>query len=292
MDRMDQKREAFRRSFTMHFHDSLGLAVINGGVQKCTPLHSWGPAVRDHYLIHYIISGKGTFSNGHETFSLSAGNGFLVAPNKQVVSYCADEHDPWEYCWVGFRGTDAARLIGQTGLSERTPIFYYDRDDRFQRLITNVYQENGTRPADEARMTAALLTLLAAMMEEFGTVPPEAGRGYQYVKSAIRFIDYHYFNSSLTVDDIASSVGISRSHLYRLFIQHIDMSPNEYLLHYRLSKASELLKGSVSLTIGEVAYSTGFSDQLYFSRAFKKQKGISPKYYAANHVKTSKTNLG
>ena len=103
--------------------------------------------------------------------------------------------------------------------------------------------------------------------------------------------DYHYFNSSLTVDDIASSVGISRSHLYRLFIQHIDMSPNEYLLHYRLSKASELLKGSVSLTIGEVAYSTGFADQLYFSRAFKKQKGISPKYYAANHAKTSKTSL-
>ena len=75
------------------------------------------------------------------------------------------------------------------------------------------------------------------------------------------------------------TMGISRSHLYRLFMKHISMPPNEYLTRYRIQKASLLLEAS-NLSVGEAAYSTGFSDQLYFSRVFKKYKGISPSQYS------------
>ena len=112
--------------------------------------------------------------------------------------------------------------------------------------------------------------------------------GYEYVKKSLQFIDYNY-SRSIDVDDIAANVGISRSHLYRLFMKHISVPPNEYLTRYRIQKASLLLESS-NLSVGEAAYSTGFSDQLYFSRVFKKYKGLSPSQYSKrSHEKNEKT---
>ncbi|MBE6829712.1 MAG: helix-turn-helix transcriptional regulator, partial [Ruminococcaceae bacterium] len=128
--------------------------------------------------------------------------------------------------------------------------------------------------SDEARMESGLLLFLAALMDKFGVPSTQQANGYEYVQKAIKFIEYNY-SSDIGITDIASSVGISRSHLYRLFMQHISLSPNEYLMRYRISKASELLE-SRNLSVGEVAYSAGFSDQLYFSRVFKKCMGTPP----------------
>ncbi len=276
--------DEFRHSFKVPFHNSLGLAVYSCGVQRCGSCHSWGPAVRDHYLIHYIISGHGIFSSSGKDYHLSAGDGFLVVPS-HVASYVADQNDPWEYCWVGFNGSDAKRLMGQTGLLNSSPIFHYDDDNVFEELMMKVCNASGSSPSEEAKMESGLLLFLAALMEKFGTPAARHTSGYEYVQKAIKYIDYNY-SSDIDIKDVASSVGISRSHLYRLFMQHISMPPNEYLMRYRISKASELLENN-NLSVGEVAYSAGFSDQLYFSRVFKKCMGMPPSRYPA-HVRGAK----
>ena len=69
------------------------------------------------------------------------------------------------------------------------------------------------------------------------------------------------------------SVGVSRSHLYRVFMSNVGQSPIDYLTSYRISEACSLLKNS-SLSIAEIAVSVGFFDQFYFSRVFKKVKGV------------------
>ena len=274
--------EEFKYSFKIPFHDALGLAVYSSGTQHCSPGHSWGPAMRDHYLIHYIVSGKGTFDTGNNCYSLSSGDGFLVIPD-QIVSYAADQKEPWEYCWVGFHGTDAERLVSQTGLSRDNPLFHYDKDKRLEDLLRGIYNVTGSRHCDEARMQAGLLNFLAVLMEEFGASVSPRKSGYEYVKKSIRFIDYNYSRSDIDINDIAANAGISRSHLYRLFMQHISMPPNEYLIRYRINKAAILLKSN-NLTVGEAAYSTGFSDQLYFSRVFKKYKGMPPSQYGREEI--------
>lgn len=106
----------------------------------------------------------------------------------------------------------------------------------------------------------------------------DTGTGRRYIEKALRFIQYNYFHS-ISVGDIADSVGISRSHLYRLFIEHLSMSPNEYLTRFRIDEACVLLR-SQGLSVSEAAFSSGFSDQLYFSRVFKRYKGVPPSKYA------------
>lgn len=94
------------------------------GFQHCAPLHSFGPAIRDHYLIHCVLSGKGTFQVGERKFPLSAGQGFLIHPDISTT-YTADATDPWYYCWVGFGGDGCAAIMSQCGLSLEQPILSF-----------------------------------------------------------------------------------------------------------------------------------------------------------------------
>ena len=78
----------------------------------------------------------------------------------------------------------------------------------------------------------------------------------------------------------AKAVGVSRSHLYRVFMSNVGQSPIDYLTGYRISEACSLLKNT-GLSIAEIAVSVGFFDQFYFSRVFKKVKGVPPSKYLA-----------
>ncbi len=271
-------KDRFKQSYKLRNFESMGLAVYNCGVQSCEPGYQWGPAMRDHYLIHLITSGKGVFDTGKQTYPLSAGDGFLVTPSR-VVSYHADADDPWEYSWVGFNGTDAERLMLLTGLSEADPTFHYDTDERLIRELETIRSDLGSSPSDEAKRQAYLLFFISSLMELFGREQTEKRGGFEYINKALRYIDYNY-SRPIDVDDIAQSAGISRSHLYRLFVEHISMPPNEYLIRYRINKACALLRRP-GIAVAEAAYSTGFSDQLYFSKVFKKYKGIPPSKFSA-----------
>ena len=72
------------------------------GYQKCTPGHFY-EGIRDHYIIHYIFSGKGIFETEDNTYNLKKGNGFLIFPG-QTHFYRADDKNPWEYCWFALNG--------------------------------------------------------------------------------------------------------------------------------------------------------------------------------------------
>ena len=65
------------------------LNLYQFGYEKCEPLHSYGPYARNHYLFHYVISGKGYLRADGE-YEITAGHGFLIEPN-QVTTYFADE---------------------------------------------------------------------------------------------------------------------------------------------------------------------------------------------------------
>lgn len=280
--------DLFRLSFKAPFHSALGLAVYNCGIQRCGPGHSWGPAVRDHYLIHCVTSGKGEFVTEGKRYALGPGDGFLVKPD-QIIFYEADRKDPWEYRWVGFNGSDAVRLVSQTGLLTGDPVFSF-HGNSMPDLLLEICTVSGDSPSSDARMQANLLLFLASLMDQNGASPSHPSGGYEYVQKALRFIEYNY-SREITIQEVALSAGISRSHLYRLFMEHVSMPPNEYLLRYRISRAVSLLETN-KFSVGEVAYSTGFSDQLYFSRVFKKYLGVPPSRYHTEHCIRKESHHG
>ena len=79
------------------------------------PAHSYGPATRNHYLLHYVLSGTGALyadnSKGHtETYHVKSGQGFIIFPG-QITTYIADEKLPWEYTWIEFDGLRTKEVL-------------------------------------------------------------------------------------------------------------------------------------------------------------------------------------
>lgn len=262
-------------SFKNTLKENLALAVYNTGYEKCLSGHKWGPALRDHYLVHYVQSGKGIYTFGDKQYQLQAGDMFLVFPFTSV-SYIADVEQPWEYYWVGFNGTEARRMLQSTGFSVSQPVLHPSNPENVQKYLLSIYRSHGTTPDADADMAGYLYLFLGELMRTTGD-----GRKVlevqDYLTKAVRYIQYNYA-SDLQIGEIAAYVGVSRSQLYRAFMDHLQLSPHNYLKRYRVNEACTLLHRG-GLTVGEVANSVGFADPLYFSRVFKEIKGVPPTAY-------------
>jgi AraC-like DNA-binding protein len=273
----------YKNSYKVTQKELVSLSVYNVGYQKCDALYQWGPGIRDHYLIHYIIAGSGSYIVGGQTHRLCAGDCFLVYPNTEVT-YCADSSDPWEYAWVGFTGSDAAMILQATDFSKETP---YIRDtpcgDEIREQLLHIYDARGNEFEHAVAMTGHLYTTLGLFMHGAKKVPAP-NTASTYVQKSIEYISSNY-SYPITVEDIASYVGLSRSHLFRSFETVLGLSPKEYLTDFRIKQSCYLLEHS-DLSITAIANSIGFDNSLYFSKTFHQRKGLSPKEYR-KHAKKS-----
>ena len=95
--------DVYKQSFKQNYTNNIELSIFNCGIERCAPGQTWGPGIRDHYLIHLVLSGKGVFEVGGRTWEVSPGDLFFARPS-QLIRYTADEQQPWEYSWVGFNG--------------------------------------------------------------------------------------------------------------------------------------------------------------------------------------------
>lgn len=108
----------------------------------------------------------------------------------------------------------------------------------------------------------------------------ECENGTDEIKSVIEYIKTEYA-SQLTLEDMANSVSMSRSHLCRKFANIVHMTPFEYLLHIRIDRACEMLKKG-KYSVGEISSMTGFNSFSYFSMKFREIVGMSPTQYMKN----------
>lgn len=243
------------------------------GYDKCDAGHSFGPAVRPNYLIHFILEGKGYYQIGEKKYLLEAGQGFLIEPQVQTL-YCADETDPWTYLWIGFDGSNAGKYLQTIGLTGKTPVFHCAYADELKQTVMKMLENNVFTATSQFQMEGLLYSFFSILARDITLSPPQQDNGNLYVKRAVEFIQNNY-SFPIRVTDIADYVCINRSYLYTLFKKHLRMSPQEYLTNYRITRAAELLK-LTDLSIESIALSCGYTDSLVFSKVFKIHKGITP----------------
>jgi AraC-like DNA-binding protein len=88
------------------------------------------------------------------------------------------------------------------------------------------------------------------------------------------------------IEDLAADSGLSRSRFYEVFKDCSGVSPYQYHLQLRMSRAKELLRGS-ALSIKEIAAVLRFSSVYQFSRIFKKKMGVSPSQYRPHNARAA-----
>ncbi len=233
------------------------------GSEVCESCHSVGPLVRDHYLIHYVIKGTGTFTNTTGEHPVKAGQIFLIRPG-ELYAYAADKDDPWSYVWVGFNGSLAKRL-------DTLPELVMDyREDTFFDL-RKVADMTSMR---EEFVTSKIYEIICVLFGRQNQKP-------HYVGQAKNYIRVNYMNP-ITAENVAASVGVSLRYLSRLFKESTGRGVQDYLISTRLGHAKQLL--SQGLSVSEAAFQSGFNDVFHFSKAFKKVIGISPSEYKKQFI--------
>lgn len=247
------------------------------GCSKTEPLHSFGPAVKPHFLIHYVLSGKGIFKTDNRTYHLQEGYGFLISPD-ELVFYQSDKEEPWTYVWIGFAGNQAQQYLEGMGLSAGHPIFESEESEELYEIVRDMMEHNTFGMANELRRNGLLGMFLSTIAASGNVVEAnEEDRGNQYITKAVSFIQNNYCNP-IKVTDVANFVCINRSYLYTLFLTYLEMSPQQFLTNYRIAKAAELLQ-STEYSVESIALSCGYGDALVFSKAFRQMRGLSPSGY-------------
>lgn len=260
-------------------HSSADLSLYECGIEDCTPCYTYGPRTREHYIFHYILSGKGTFCAEGKEYALGQNDLFLILPHQSTV-YTADKKDPWSYVWVGFNGLKAESYVNNLGLSAEQPVLHYTLSKDLKKPFIDMIEAPSLPLVQEAEQLASFYHILSLLFENETNTSKKITPSHNkelYLRKALNYIDMHY-TENISISEIANFVSVDRTYLFNIFKNMLNMSPQQFLLSYRISKAALMLEFS-NLSVSEIASYVGYSDPLTFSKMFKKSKHLSPLQY-------------
>ena len=259
------------------------------GREDCTPGWRFGPYTRVNYVIHVVLEGKGTYRVGEKEFHLRTGNAFLIYPESET-EYEADLENPWSYMWIGFNGYRAERLCEEIGFSREQPVVMLQQTGLIGAALDRIFDARELTAVNEMKRRAAFYDVLALLMQENRREKPQQNPSdVTYVKMAVDMIISSY-NRKIRIADIADQIGINRSYLTYIFKKEMSMSPQTFLISFRLEKAAQLLRDTEE-PIGNIAIAVGYTDALSFSKAFRQKYHITPSAYRTEQPELQRSDL-
>ncbi|MDR3242151.1 MAG: AraC family transcriptional regulator [Lactobacillaceae bacterium] len=249
------------------------------GISKTLPFHTFGPAKRDNYLIHFVLDGQGTFFSANQKYFLEAGDFFLIRPN-ETTFYQADLSNPWTYAWISFGGDEATKLIeNYSPFSDNLHTFTSTNIKEYLQFIVNALNLTDHLPQTELALNQIATGFLIALMQE-DAHPHTDYTTYavsEYAKEALDYINRN-FAQNLSIAEIANEIKINRSYLSRIFHKNYGMSPKAWLIGVRINKACQLLQ-STHLSVEQISEEVGFNGLSVFGRSFYKIIHETPSEY-------------
>lgn len=233
---------------------------------------------QDNYLLMYTISGCGFLKYVDQEYALG--------PNQAVVIHCDNYHlyktasnQKWNFKWVCFNGFSSKvhyNLLNEDDLN----IVRVNDSKKFESMLDNLkmffdFNDIPSNVNTSMQMTSILSELI------INRFTPINNKKYQEHRDEIeKVISYIHSNYSekITLDDLTKIAYMSKYYFLRIFKRQTGVSPYEYLLNYRISKAKELLKNT-KFSISEICFAVGFQDYNNFIREFKGNVGSTPLNY-------------
>lgn len=232
------------------------------GHQICRPSY-WYQSVRNYYLFHFILSGKGIFQKEDKKYVLKEDDMFIICPGEST-KYEADSENPWHYVWVGFSSVlDLSKILTENVM--HVPDLRHIFGDL---ILAKQITKNC-----EYYISAKIMELLCRLDKQ----DSEEDKTSLYVKKAAAYIRANYMKE-VTVSGLASMLNLERSYFSSLFKREMGISPQSFIIDCRLNKAAELIS-LYKYRVEDAAYACGYADPFNFSKMFKKKFLVSPREY-------------
>jgi len=266
-----QKKETYQRQIKIYYC----------GREVCAPSHSYGPSIRTHYLMHFVLKGKGTYCVRGKNYAVKEHQAFLIRPYESTL-YFADELDPWEYIWIAFDGGETEQLLEESRLTADRLVCSYG-DDVLTRgylsaFIDCFYKISVFGNISKQREVLGYFYLIFSTINQGELATNDSHQfDMNYLRQAKEYVMDNY-GYDIQVQDIAHHVGIERTYLYKIFMKYEKQSPKQFLTNYRIRIAKEMLE-TTDYKVLEIALSSGFGDASIFCKNFLNFVGMTPTKY-------------
>lgn len=278
--------DARDRQLDQHGNYGFPVACYQGDLQKNTVAWHW----HDELELILIVEGRITIGFGTSSEIISSGDACFLNAGVLHAAWRSD-HQPCLYHSIVFH----PRLIGSADsifwAKYIQPLFEpgFPQMVRFRKdqstekgIITlldrawhiTVNEQNAYEVETRYSLTQIVSYLASLSAGEPQHLSRKASRDMERMKCMLAWLDDH-FSEDISVRQIAGSCGISESECLRCFKRTLDCSPVQYLVSYRLRRASLILAGSEE-SISDVAFACGFLDMSYFSKLFRERYGMTP----------------
>lgn len=236
------------------------------------------PDGRVDYQIIYIFKGKGHYKINGQWTALSAGNIILYRPMEpQYYSYYGQDNP--EVYWIHFTGNACETLLAEHGISN----CFIGENLALKALFHETMLElQLKKPLFETIINSNFYKMLA-LIDRSCKLQSAALENNFCIDRLVIHLNKHYMEA-WTIASMARFCSLSNDYFSHSFKKRMGLSPMCFLNQLRLEKARELLFDD-SLSVSSVASLVGYEDPLYFSRAFKKATGYSPKNFHKNTLR-------
>ena len=241
-------------------------------------LPTWRPRGRIDYQLLYVASGKTIFYFNEEPKEVAAGHMVLFQPRQeQHYEYYAVDRP--EVYWVHFTGSDVKNILKHYDIPLDKNVIYSGSSATYAYIFKEMIHELQTcRTGFEELLEMYLRQIFLLIQRSWEERKPTVSSYLQEeIDYARKYFNEHY-NEDISIEEYAQSRGMSVSWFLRNFKQMTMKSPMQYILSIRINNAVSLLE-TTDYNVTEISTIVGYDNPLYFSRIFKKQKGVSPSEY-------------
>ncbi|MEK4853496.1 AraC family transcriptional regulator [Paenibacillus sp. FSL H7-0756] len=239
-----------------------------------------------YHTYHWLqtASGGGIIHFDNKKLTLTGDSGILLMPGTPHRYESLSSEVAWRTYYLTFGGTSARYILDSLGMN--TSLFYRWESEAPLRMMLKEMLDRHDASSDMFSLGESsdayrfLLTL-----NKYGQLHNNTAisRNVDKLQPLLKWMDNHYGDPEIGLNDLASQLGVSGRYLNSLFLQTFGLSPYAYFVRLRIRKSKELLVAKPGLTVKAISQQVGFRDVSHFVATFRKQSAVTPEQFRKLH---------
>ena len=224
------------------------------------------------YSINIVTNGEGVLNTKLSPFNLKKGDLFLTYAGQP---FYIENKAELEYIYITFMGTRANALVERLGIDFRKPVF--SGCEELIGLWQNAHALSTEKNVDLIS-EGMLLYTLSYICNTYDEKEKKCVDEIDIILKIKKYIDDNFYDPDLNLKKVSLLFSYNEKYISQKFKQTVKIGFSQYLQNKRIDYSIYLMSIGIK-NVNEIAQLCGFKDPFYFSKVFRKHRGVSPKQH-------------